>query len=170
MAGGQLGSKSPNLQSPSNISVSKPMGVVESLSLGSLPSSISSSAMSIPNSAGLQSMSGNVMSIANNGSSAQVLSSIPGMLLILSQRKNIKEMFLFLGMNNTGASGGMIMTNSNMSAMSGAMGGGGLVVSSSINKQPLPAAGVNMLAPGQHHAANHGVSQVSKDFILLKYL
>lgn len=73
-----LGSKSPNLQSPQNISVSKPMGVVDPLTLGSLPSSI---AMSIPNSAGgLQSMAPNVMSIANNGSSPNVMSSIQGTL------------------------------------------------------------------------------------------
>lgn len=79
LAGGQLGSKSPNLQSPSAISVTKPIGVVDPLALGSLPSSIASSAMSVvPNSAGLQSMSGNVMSIANNGSSPQVMSSIQG--------------------------------------------------------------------------------------------
>lgn len=73
-------------------------------------------------------------------------------------------------MNNSGAGGGMIMTNSNMT-MAGAMGGGGLVVSSSINKQPLPAAGVNMLAPGQqHHPASHAVPQVSYHHtILLNY-
>lgn len=66
-------------------------------------------------------------------------------------------------MNNSVASGGgMIMTNSNMTAIGGGMVGGGLVVSSSINKQPLPASGVNMLAPGQqHHPANHGVPQVN---------
>lgn len=63
MAGGQLGSKSPNLQSPPNVSVAKG-NVVDPLSLGSLPSSI-------PNSAALQSM-------ANNGSSPQVMSSIQG--------------------------------------------------------------------------------------------
>lgn len=61
MAGGQLGSKSPNLQSPPNVSVAK--ANVE-LSLGNLPSSL-------PNSATLQSM-------ANNGSSPQVMSSMQG--------------------------------------------------------------------------------------------
>lgn len=72
---------------------------------------------------------------------------------------------MFVGMNNSVASGGMIMTNSNMT-MGGAMGGGGLVVSSSINKQPLPTAGVNMLAPGQqHHPANHAVPQVSSFYM-----
>lgn len=62
MAGGQLGSKSPNLQSPPNVSIAK--GNVDSLSLGNLPSSL-------PNSASLQSM-------ANNGSTPQVMSSIQG--------------------------------------------------------------------------------------------
>lgn len=68
MAGGQLGSKSPNLQSPPNVSplsVAKANVVgIEPMSLGSLPSSL-------PNNAGLQSM-------ANNGSSPQVMSSIQG--------------------------------------------------------------------------------------------
>lgn len=64
MAGGQLGNKSPNLQSPPNVSVAKGGGI-DPMSLGSLPSSIS-------NSVGLQSM-------ANNGSSPQVMSSIQGM-------------------------------------------------------------------------------------------
>lgn len=59
MAGGQLGSKSPNLQSPPNVSVAK-AGGMDPMSLGSLPS----------NNIGLQ-------SIANNGSS-QVMSSIQG--------------------------------------------------------------------------------------------
>lgn len=82
LGAGQLGSKSPNLQSSDIlISVSKPIGGVDSLSLGNLPSSIASSSMNIPNSAGgLQSMTGNVMSIANNGSSPQVMSSIQGKL------------------------------------------------------------------------------------------
>lgn len=64
MTSGPLGSKSPNLQSPPNVSVSK--NVVDQMNLGSLPSSIA-------NNAGLQSM-------ANNGSSAQVMSSIQGEL------------------------------------------------------------------------------------------
>lgn len=57
--------------------------------------------------------------------------------------------------NNTGAGGNMIMTNSSMSTMAG-MAGGGLVVSSSVNK-PLANA-TNILAPGPHHP---GVPQVS---------
>lgn len=66
MAGGQIGSKSPSLQSPPNVSVAKG-GVVDQMSLGNLPSSIA-------NTVGLQSMS-------NNGSSPQVMSSIQGNLL-----------------------------------------------------------------------------------------
>lgn len=94
MAGGQLGSKSPNLQSPSNISVSKPIGVVDPLSLASLPSSISSSAMSIPNSGGLP-ISGNVMSIANNGSSPQVMSSIQGKFSFIFD-KYVCNLYIFI--------------------------------------------------------------------------
>lgn len=63
LASGPLGNKSPNLQSPPNVSVAKG-GVVDQMNLGSLPSSIA-------NNAGLQ-------SIANNGSSANVMSSIQG--------------------------------------------------------------------------------------------
>lgn len=63
MAGGQLGSKSPSLQSPPNASVAKGNVVDPLSSLGNLPSS----------------MSNNVsLSMANNGSSPQVMSSIQG--------------------------------------------------------------------------------------------
>lgn len=117
---GQLGSKSPNLQSPPNVSVTKG-NVVDQMTLGSLPSSIS-------NNAGFQ-------SIANNGSSQQIMSSIQGI-------------------NNSGG-GNMIMTNSSNINTIGGMGGGGLVVSSSVNKNAP-----NMLAPGQqHHPGNHNVQQ-----------
>ncbi|CAG9863013.1 unnamed protein product [Phyllotreta striolata] len=117
LAGNALGNKSPNLQSPPNVSVAKG-GVVE-MSLGNLPSSISSNS-------GLQSM-------ANNGSSTQVMSSVQGM-------------------NNSG--GNMIMTSSNMSTMGG-MAGGGLVVSSTVNK-PL----ANSFAAGHpQHPGNHNVAQ-----------
>lgn len=64
MASGQLGNKSPNLQSPPNVSVAKG-NVVDQMNLGSLPSSIS-------NNVGLQSM-------ANNGTSPQIMSSIQGL-------------------------------------------------------------------------------------------
>ncbi|XP_044255376.1 CREB-binding protein-like isoform X6 [Tribolium madens] len=122
MAGGQLGNKSPNLQSPPNVSVAKG-NVVDQINLGSLASSIS-------NSGGLQSM-------ANNGTSPQIMSSIQGM--------------------NNSAGGNMIMTNSSMSTMAG-MAGGGLVVSSTVNKPLANAA--NMMAPGQpHHPGNHTVPQ-----------
>ena len=66
MASGQLGSKSPNMQSPPNVSVAK--GNVVEMNLSSLPSSIS-------NNAGLQSM-------ANNGTSPQIMSSIQGEILV----------------------------------------------------------------------------------------
>lgn len=63
-------------------------------------------------------------------------------------------------MNNSVAAvsaGGMIMTNSNMGSM-GNMGGGGLVVSSSLNK---PTNAANMMSSGQPHlASNHNVQQV----------
>ncbi|KAK9738583.1 TAZ zinc finger [Popillia japonica] len=125
IAAGQLVSKSPNLQSPPNVSplsVAKANVVgIEPMSLGSLPSSL-------PNNAGLQSM-------ANNGSSPQVMSSIQGM--------------------NNSAGGNMVLTNTSMSM---SMAGGGIIVSSSGNK-PLPNS-TNMMAPGQpHHGQNHTVPQ-----------
>lgn len=127
MAANQLGSKSPNLQSPPNVSVAK-ANVVDQMNMGSLPSSIS-------NNSGLQ-------SIANNGSSPQVMSSIQGI-------------------NNSGG-GGMIMTNSNINAIgTGSIGGGGLVVSTSVNKPLTNAVAPNMLAPGQPpHHVNQNMPQV----------
>lgn len=64
-----LGSKSPNLQSPPNVSIAKG-GVPDQMALGSLPSSIS-------NNTTLQNM-------PNNGSSPQVMSSIQGKLAVLA--------------------------------------------------------------------------------------
>ncbi|KAJ8981157.1 hypothetical protein NQ317_013823 [Molorchus minor] len=120
LAGGQLGNKSPNLQSPPNVSVAKG-GVVDQMNMCSLPSSIS-------NNAGLQ-------SLANNGNSPQVMSSIQGI-------------------SNSG--GNMIMTSSNISTMGG-MAGGGLVVSSSSVNKPLTS---NLFAPGlPQHPGNHNVPQ-----------
>lgn len=59
-------------------------------------------------------------------------------------------------MNNS-AGGNIIMTNSGMSTMAG-MAGGGLVVSSSVNKSLTNTT--NMMGPGQpHHAGNHTVPQ-----------
>ncbi|XP_028149092.1 CREB-binding protein isoform X2 [Diabrotica virgifera virgifera] len=119
LASGPLGNKSPNLQSPPNVSVAKG-GVVE-VNLSNLTSGISTNA-------GLQSM-------ANNGNSTQVMSSVQGI-------------------NNSG--GNMIMTSSNMSTMGG-MAGGGLVVSSTVNK---PLTNANMFAPGHpQHPGNHNVNQ-----------
>lgn len=71
---------------------------------------------------------------------------------------SIYWIFCLLGMNNSGAGGNMIMTNSSMSTMA-AMAGGGLVVSSTVNK-PLTNT-TNIMAPGQHHPGTHNVSQVS---------
>ncbi|XP_018572292.1 CREB-binding protein isoform X4 [Anoplophora glabripennis] len=120
LADGQLGNKSPNLQSPPNVSVAKG-GVVDQMNLGSLPSSVS-------NNSGLQSM-------ANNGGSPQVMSSIQGI---------------------SNSAGNMIMTSSNISTMGG-MAGGGLVVSSSVNK---PLNNANMFTPGHpQHPGNHNVPQ-----------
>lgn len=66
------------------------------------------------------------------------------------------------GMNSSVAAvsaGGMIMTNSSMGSM-GNMAGGGLVVSSSVNKQTLTNT-TSMMTPGQSHLpANHAVPQV----------
>ncbi|KAF5302898.1 hypothetical protein FQA39_LY02078 [Lamprigera yunnana] len=129
MAGAQLGSKSPNLQSPPNVSVAK--GVLDPMSLGNLSSNI-------PNNVGLQ-------SIANNGSSPQVLSSIQGM------NSNVA----------TVSGSGMIMTNSSMGTI-GNMAGGGLVVSSSVNKPTL--TNTSMMATGQHQlSSNHGVPQAMQN-------
>lgn len=60
----------------------------------------------------------------------------------------------FLGMNNTGASGNMIVNT-----MAG-MAGGGLVVSSTVNKGLTNTT--TMMVPGQqpHLTGNHGVPQV----------
>uniref|UniRef100_A0A1Y1MJM8 histone acetyltransferase n=1 Tax=Photinus pyralis TaxID=7054 RepID=A0A1Y1MJM8_PHOPY len=130
MATAQLGSKSPNLQAPPNVSVAK--GVLDPMSLGNLPSSI-------PNNVGLQ-------SIANNGSSPQVMSSIPGM------NSNVAAV----------SASGMIMTNSNMGTI-GNMAGGGLVVSSAVNKPTLTNT-TSMMATGQHQLpANHGVPQAMQN-------
>ncbi|XP_044749866.1 CREB-binding protein isoform X2 [Coccinella septempunctata] len=130
MAGAQLGSKSPNLQSPPNVSVAKG-NVVDQMNLGSLPSSIA-------NSAGLQSM-------ANNGSSSQVMSSIQGM--------------------NNNAGGNMIMTNSNMGSLTG-MAGGGLVVSSSSIKQGQLTNATNMQAPSQQHHPGNSVQNMQNGPIM----
>lgn len=61
-------------------------------------------------------------------------------------------------MNNSGTGSNMIMTNSSMSTMAG-MAGGGLVVSSSVNKALTNTT--NMMPSGHpHHPTNHTVMQV----------
>lgn len=113
MAAGSLGSKSPNMQSPPNVSVSK--GVVDPqmvVSLGNLPSSIASS------------LANNQISIAN---------SMGGLQSSMSMSGNNPTMSMPGAMNS-----GLVMTssatgNNNMSGMAG----GGLIVANSLNKQPL---------------------------------
>lgn len=62
----------------------------------------------------------------------------------------------------------MIMTNSSMNTMAG-MAGGGLVVSSTVNK-PLTNT-TNMMAPGQpHHPGNHTVPQQVGTFFVYLFL
>lgn len=68
-------------------------------------------------------------------------------------------------MNNSGPGSNMIMTNSSMSSTMAGMAGGGLVVSSSVNKS-LPNA-TNMMTSGHpHHPTNHAVVQVIKIIVL----
>lgn len=71
LAGGQLGNKNSNMQSPPNVSVAK--GGVDQLNMGGLPSSIAS-----------------MQAVSNNGSSPQIMSSIQGWLCfsILFLKKN----------------------------------------------------------------------------------
>lgn len=115
MAAGTLGSKSPNMQSPPNVSVSK--GVVDPqmvVSLGNLPSSIASS------------LANNQMSIANTNSMGGLQSS-------MSMAGSNPAMSMPGGMNS-----GLVMTstasgNNNM----GGIAGGSLIVTNSLNKQPL---------------------------------
>lgn len=108
MAAGTLGNKSPNMQSPPNVSVSK--GVVDPqmvVSLGNLPSSIASS------------LANNQMSIANSMGSLQSSMSMTGSNPAMSMPMN----------------SGLVMTstasgNNNM----GGMAGGSLIVTNSLNK------------------------------------
>ena len=120
MSAGSLGSKSPNMQSPPNVSVSK--GVVDPqmvVSLGNLPSSIASS------------LANNQISIAN---------SMGGLQSSMSMSGSNPTMSMPGAMNS-----GLVMTssatgNNNM----GGMAGGGLIVANSLNKQPLNT--VNILS------------------------
>lgn len=113
MAAGSLGSKSPNMQSPPNVSVSK--GVVDPqmvVSLGNLPSSIASS------------LANNQMSIANSMGNLQSSMSMAGTNPTMSMP----------GAMNSG----LVMTSSASGNNSmGGMAGGSLIVTNSLNKQPL---------------------------------
>jgi len=111
MAAGTLGNKSP-MQSPPNVSVSKG-GIVDPqmvVSLGNLPSSIASS------------LANNQMSIAN---------SMGGLQSSMSMAGSNPAMSMPGGMNS-----GLVMT-STASGNMGGMAGGSLIVTNSLNKQPL---------------------------------
>lgn len=69
--GGQLGSKSPNLQSPPNVA----KATAEQIAMASMPNNV-----------GLQSM-------ANNGSSPQVMSSIQGKSSLKQTKKKLAAKF-----------------------------------------------------------------------------
>lgn len=79
--------------------------------------------------------------------------------------KTCRLYFIFYaGMNSSvsavSAGGNMIMTNSNMGAI-GNMAGGGLVVSSSVNKQTLTNTTTMMTSAQPHLGAGHVVPQVT---------
>lgn len=113
MAAGTLGNKSPNMQSPPNVSVSKG-GIVDPqmvVSLGNLPSSIASS------------LANNQMSIAN---------SMGGLQSSMSMAGSNPAMSMPGGMNS-----GLVMTSTASGNNMGGMAGGSLIVTNSLNKQPL---------------------------------
>lgn len=113
MTAGTLGNKSPNMQSPPNVSVSKG-GIVDPqmvVSLGNLPSSIASS------------LANNQMSIAN---------SMGGLQSSMSMAGSNPAMSMPGGMNS-----GLVMTSTASGNNMGGMAGGSLIVTNSLNKQPL---------------------------------
>lgn len=112
MAAGTLGNKSPNMQSPPNVSVSKVVDPQMVVSLGNLPSSIASS------------LANNQMSIANSMGGLQSSMSMAGSNPTMSMPGGINSALVM----TSSASG-----NNNM----GGMAGGSLIVTNSLNKQPL---------------------------------
>lgn len=113
MAAGTLGNKSPNMQSPPNVSVSKG-GIVDPqmvVSLGNLPSSIASS------------LANNQMSIANSMGGLQSSMSMAGSNPAMSMPGNMNS--------------GLVMTSTASGNNMGGMTGGSLIVANSLNKQPL---------------------------------
>lgn len=136
MAANTLGSKSPNMQSPPNVSVSKNIDPQMVVSLGNLPSSIASS------------LSNNQMSIAN---------SMGGMQSSMSMSGNNATMSMPGGMNTN-----LVMTSSAAGNNMGGMAGGGLIVANSLNKQPINTA--TMMGAGNpqglHHPGAHAGVQM----------
>lgn len=140
MAGNALGSKSPNMQSPPNVSVSK--NVVDPqmvTSLGNLPGGMSNA-------------------LGNNQQQMSMGNSMGGGGLQASMNPGQQQ-------QSSGGGMGLVMTSSvtvpGSNSMSG-MAGGGLIVANSLNKQPLNT--VTMMggnAQGIHHpGAQHAVAQM----------
>lgn len=155
MAGNALGSKSPNMQSPPNVSVSK--NVVDPqmvASLGNLPGGMGG---------GLTNNQQQI-SMANTMGGAALQTSMG-----MQQQGNPGQQQQAPGGGMSMNPGGLVMTSSGgggvtvpgSNSMSG-MAGGGLIVSNSLNKQPLNT--VSMMggnAQGIHHpGAQHGVGQM----------
>lgn len=154
MAGNALNSKSPNMQSPPNVSVSKNVDPQMVASLGNLPGGMggglanNQQQISMANSmggGGLQSM--NMQQQGNPGQQQQTggggMTMNPGGGLVMT----------------SSGGGGVTVPGSN--SMSG-MAGGSLIVSNSLNKQPLNT--VSMMggnAQGIHHPGpQHAVGQM----------
>lgn len=117
MAAGTLGNKSPNMQSPPNVSVSKVVDPQMVVSLGNLPSSIASS------------LANNQMSIANSMGGLQSSMSMAGSNPTMSMPGGINSALVM----TSSASGNNTM---------GGMAGGSLIVTNSLNKQPINTVSV----------------------------
>jgi len=158
LAAGGLGSKSPSLQSPPNVSVSKSGVVVGDPMVGSLlPNSIAGSLANNPAGAsGTMTMS----SIPNSVQGVGLPSSMVSTMSMASISNST------VAMSSLASNGGMIMTSSPMNPIGGGGGmvGGGSLVTNTLNKQPLtavPMMGGNASGSGgaMHHSVQHSVSQ-----------